>query len=371
MLTGVIFALSPLALQATTLNYAGGWPPNTGPTEALETYANEVEELSGGDLKMKVFAQSLLSFGEANDGLRDGLADLATILTPYFASEYPTLNMLSETSSMMETEEFSSELSSLALAGAMTELVMLDCPSCQTEASGQNQVYMGSGMTMSYMLLCGVPINKPEDLEGKRIRTAGAYWARWTDAMGANSTSISIAETYEALDQGVLDCTASNPTDIKNFRFYEVIDYVYTGMPGAHFPFPTMINQDVWQGLDVDQREILLKANATLFGNIGWVYYQEGLEAIEISRENGIPVEPASDSLIQASQKFIENDLQSVASNYKEGYNILESDELIAELQVLVDKWIDLVEGVDTAEALSTLYWDEIYSKIDAATYGQ
>ena len=34
-------------------------------------------------------------------------------------------------------------------------------------------------------------------------------------------------------------------------------------------------------------------------------------------------------------------------------------------------KWSDLTAGVESEEQLRQIYWDQLHSKIDMATYGQ
>jgi TRAP-type C4-dicarboxylate transport system substrate-binding protein len=68
------------AANAAELTFAGGWPPNSGPTGALESFATAVGELSNGEVSVRVFPLSLLSFAEANAGVRDGIADMTANL---------------------------------------------------------------------------------------------------------------------------------------------------------------------------------------------------------------------------------------------------------------------------------------------------
>lgn len=371
LLTGAsLLALAPAVQAADQLSYAGGWPPGSGPTGALENYAEAVGEASGGELTMRVFPLSLLSFAESNAGLRDGLADLSTILTPYFSAEFPNLNMISEFSEMVELEDFSGELSSLAFAGAVSEYVMLNCDSCQEEVAAQNQVYMGAGMTTSYALQCTVPVTSPEELTGKRVRAGGAYWARWAEAMGAVPVSISINETFEALSQGVLDCTASNPAELVNFSFIDVVKHVYIGLPGGQFTVPTMMNRDRWQGLSEESRQALMKANADLAAEMTWVYLEEARSGLSQSKERGIEVTDANDSLISMNQDFIEQDLSSVVDIYAERFDLSNGADASAKVRELLTRWTELTSGVESAEELATIYWDEIYSKIDVSSYG-
>lgn len=368
--TAALCGLLSTPLQADTLSYAGGWPPNAGATKALQAYATALGDATGGALKMKIYPLSLLNFAEANAGVKDGLADMATILMPYFAAEYPRLNMLGEASPMMEMDAVASEKSFMAYSAAFAEYVLLKCPDCRAEATAQNQVYLGTAATTSYVLQCVTPVGTLADIKGKRIRTAGPYWARWVEGMGAVPVTISINETFEALNQGVLDCTASNPTDMKAFGFIDTVKHVFTGVPGGQFPLPTTINLDRWNGLSADERQALLKATAGLFAGMNWVYYTDGMAAMQEAAEKGIAIEKPAGDLAAANQTFIANDLKAVAGNYGATYGIEDAEAKITDLQDLVTKWAALIRDVDSEEALADLYWTEIYSKVDTAALG-
>ncbi|NIZ62296.1 C4-dicarboxylate ABC transporter substrate-binding protein [Sedimentitalea sp. CY04] len=370
LLTGAsLLALAPAAF-ADQLNFAGGWPPNSRPNSVVEDYAAALSENSGGALTMKVFPQSLLSFGEANAGLRDGMADLAVTLTPYFPTEFPNMNMVSEFAELTELPEFSGELSSAAFAGAISEYVMTQCTECKSEAAAQNQVFMGASMTTSYVLQCVVPINSPEELKGKRIRTAGAYWSRWAESVGAVPVSISVSETFEALNQGVLDCTASNTADFMNFSFIDAVKYVYAGLPGGQFTVPTMMNKDRWDGLSAEGKSALMKANAKMAADMTWVYVDIGRNGKTEALERGLEYGPAADSLLEMNRSFIENDITSVAAIYDERFGLKNGAEVSTALRASLGRWTALIADVDSAEALAEVYWNEIYSKIDVNNYG-
>ena len=42
-----------------------------------------------------------------------------------------------------------------------------------------------------------------------------------------------------------------------------------------------------------------------------------------------------------------------------------------AKIRELMTKWVSLVKDVESAEALADLYWTEVLSKVDVASYGQ
>jgi TRAP-type transport system periplasmic protein len=71
------------------------------------------------------------------------------------------------------------------------------------------------------------PVRKPADLKGVKIRTIGSpLFVNSVNAMGAIATAIPWAETYQAIEQGVVDgCEAQIP-GIYSMRFYEVCDHI-------------------------------------------------------------------------------------------------------------------------------------------------
>ncbi|EAQ02134.1 TRAP-T family transporter, DctP (periplasmic binding) subunit [Pseudooceanicola batsensis HTCC2597] len=365
-----LFALAGAA-QAQDLTFAGGWPPNSAPTAKLEEFAKAVEENSGGDVTVKVFPLSLLSFAEANAGVRDGIADITANLMAYFPQEFSHFNMLAEFSELVELEEFSSEMSSLAFTGAITEYVINSCPDCKEQIKAQNQVYLGASSTTSYVLQCVVPIETVADLEGKRIRAAGAYWARWAESVGAVPVSMSINETLEGLNQGVVDCTASNTADFVNFGFIDVVKYLYLGLPGAQFNVAYTMNRDSWNSLSEDNKEAMLKSAAKLNADIAYVYIEEARVGKERAPNEGIEYVEASDELVTMNREFIAEDKDAIAEIYKERFSIESGSEAADALTELLGKWTELTKDVDSAEALAEIYWNEIYSKIDVASYGQ
>ena len=352
--------------QANNLSFAGGWPPNSAPTATLEKFATAVNELTNGEVSVRVFPLSLLSFAEANAGVRDGIADMTANLMAYFPAEFANFNMLSEFSELVELEEFAGELSSTAFAGAITEYVFQNCPACLSEIDGQNQVYLGASSTTSYVLQCVVPLNTVADLQGKRIRTAGAYWARWAETVGATPVSMSVNETLEGLNQGVVDCTASNTADFVNFGFIDVVKYVYMGLPGAQFNVPFTMNKDSWNGLSDANKAGMLRAHAKLIADIAWVYIEEARAGRERAPGLGINYAEASAELIALNRDFIAKDKEDVARIYAERFNITSGTEAAAALTEALAKWTDLTRGATNAEELA-----EIYSKIDVATYGK
>ncbi|MCK7544058.1 C4-dicarboxylate TRAP transporter substrate-binding protein [Marinobacter bryozoorum] len=368
-LTGMLAAGN---VEARELSFASGATPNSIGSKSIEVFSNALKDRSGGDLTVKPYMQSLLSFMETPPGLRDGMADFGAVLTPYFQTEFPSTIMLTELTMLLELDNTTAREATYAFGGAISEYVFNNCPECVEEYTKNNQVFLGISGSTPYTLICNKPVVTMEDIEGKRIRIGGPQWARWVEAMSASPISMAVNEVYEGLGQGVLDCTAHNLPDLTNFNFIEVTSDITLGVPGGVFGgIATHMNADAWKGLSAENREAVLYGSAAIAAELAHLYVKEHEENRELIEEmEDITVHEASDELKSATRNFIENDAATIASRYQEKYSIDRSGEMVAEFRESLARWVELVKDVKTREELQQLYWDEVFSKVDASQYG-
>ena len=92
---GLAAGLAALTMTATTasadqLRFAIGHPPASFLVKAGETMAKTMAAETGDAVTIKVFPMSLLSMAETSGGLRDGLADIGTVMSTYFRPSFRT-----------------------------------------------------------------------------------------------------------------------------------------------------------------------------------------------------------------------------------------------------------------------------------------
>ncbi len=359
------------AASAQTISHATGYPPNSVGANAADAFAEALADISGGDMKAKVYAGSLLSFSETAPGIRDGMADSGFVLLSYYPAEFPASNLAGELSMLVELEDVPPSHSGLAYVGAMAEFVFKHCEECVQEFGAQNQVFTGASASSDYMLLCNQEVASLDQLQGKRLRSAGPQWARWGEALGATPVTMSVSDAYEALNQGVLDCSVSSSVDLDIFKLKEVVTDITPAVPGGVYGATAVnnVNKDVWAGLSEEQRTEFLKASAVLGAVISWDYQVGAAKELEATDQYGINVHEASEDLKQATSEFIREDIKQIAANYQERYGIENAQEMADTFRELLGKWVELTRDVDSAEALADLYWNELYSKVDVSSY--
>lgn len=365
-------ALAPLAgaAGATDLRYATGFPPGTTGAKNAEATAKMLGEMTGGDLTMQSFAQSLLSFGEMSAGVRDGVADAGFVLFPYTPAEFRNSAMAADLTMLFATMN-TGDRGGLAWTGALSEYIIFNCPACQAEMEKQNQVYVSTSAT-EYSLMCDTPIESQDDLQGLKVRAPGANWARWASAFGAVPVQLSTAETYEGMSQGIIDCTISGMTEITDLGLTELVERVAPNFPGGGFGGSAMhnINRDTWAALTEEQRRAYVETVSKGGADLSWEYRENNASAAKAAAEAGIKIEPMSGPLMDDTNAWIQKDIENIATLYSKDYGLENTSESIETFHVIFEKWTGLVADVQSSEELGDLIWQEIGSKIDYSTYG-
>lgn len=370
------FALStaePLAAQER-MNFAYGYPLNSAIGQAVDDFAKAVAERSDGRITVQGFPMSLLSLPETSPGVRDSIADIGFVLPPYYPSDYTTNLYLHELNLLINLAEEPTGKEPLAYAGAMLEYTFNHCPECLDEFKTQNQVFTGTGVTPLYNMLCkGVTLTTVEDLRGKRLRAGGAGFVRFAEHFNAQGVRLPVNEVYEALDQGILDCAMLSAPELTNYNLYEVVTDITLDVPGGAFAgvASANINADRWKALSTEDREALLWGGSHMTASTTWNFYTDDAEAIQRSRDLGITIHEADAELLAAVREFSSQDLQTVANLYENDFNVARAEEIAAEFPVILERWYALVADIESKEQLQALYWDEVISKVDPASYAQ
>ena len=356
-------ALSTTAVLADTIRATSGFgPSHVMATKVYPATFEQLEKLTDGKWKGKDTPAGLLAPNEMNTGLRDGITEMGIIILPYFAADYPESGLVAEMS-MLGTDN-------RAISSAVTEY-MVNCAECLAEFAKFGQVYLGSDTTTTYAFLSRTPIKSLDDMKGKRIRTAGAVFTRLVEAMGAEPVQMPASELFEGLNSGVIDATYSSIPDLKNANLYEVVKAVSEINQGVfNAAAPHNVSQKLWEKMDNDARTALIKAAqyGQAVGLFGWRDTEK--EAREKGAAGGIEFIKPDDAMLKAASDFREKHQAGVAAALTEK-GVKDAEAKVKKYTELLAKWEKLVEGADTAEAMADLRYQEIWSKVDLATYGK
>jgi TRAP-type C4-dicarboxylate transport system substrate-binding protein len=356
-------ALAP-AVHARELKLAVGFPQGTAAYAGLEAFGKALKEKSGGELEVKVFPLSLLNLPQMLNGVRDGVVDIGFVLPPLFPSDLPETHLAIDLA-MLGSNPW-------VMAGAMTEYVF-NCQECLAEHLKNNQVYVGSSSTAPYMIVATKKAVTLDEIKGKKLRSGAAPWARWAANFGAVAQTIPGNQVFEAVSGGTVDGAMVSAAELSNLRLIDVVKHITVGVPTGtyHGIDNNNFNLRTWRSLSEKQRRAVLDAAAHSTAMVTWKYVTDGNQNMRDAVAKGIQVHQAPADVVSRSKAFIESDLGGIAQAAEKNSGIKGASQKIERFKALVAKWERLLPAANyEPNVLIDIYTREIFSKIDAKTYG-
>ncbi|MCH8465244.1 MAG: TRAP transporter substrate-binding protein DctP [Roseinatronobacter sp.] len=342
------------AATAQNLRGAGGASPSHPSTYMYERFAEYLAEESGGSMSLTLIGPEVVSLTQVPDALESELINVGNLLPLFFPANFQRTNVAGDMALIGRNSH--------AMALAMTEFVV-NCDPCQEEFRNKGMVFLGAGASDVYVLITTSPVRTADDLQGLRLRSGGAPFARWAENFGATPVSIPVGEQFEGMNQGTIDGSMSSIVDMLSFRLVDVARYVTEVPLGTyHVTSNFTFNQSTWAGLSADERATVARAanraNPTLTDRWGFQLPEAARNAVAAA---GIEVITPDNSLLEASNSFSATDAAARIS----------ADPLAGDFAAMVAKWTAIVEELgDDPAALAERAMQEIWANVDMTTYG-
>ena len=151
-----------------------------------------------------------------------------------------------------------------------------------------------------------LPLTKPEDFKGLKLRGYGELPSETIKALGAAPVSMGAGEVYMALQRGTIDGQTSGTTAMFDRKMYEVTKYLT--MTNHAFPeFVTAINLKAWNKLSADQKKIIEEAAKEVQTAIRSEVKNEEDKALKNLKDKGMQVHVVPAGELAAWQKATES----------------------------------------------------------------
>jgi len=232
------------------------WPLATASPEDTvtqifaEEFANQVNELSGGRMKIQVYANSTLGGDrELLETCKDGdipfvvqnTAPQVTFMPDLAVFDLPcAFDSLEDCRKRIDDEEFMALISSVYTEGGYHLLGMAD----------QGFRIMSTNK----------PVHSFSDFKGQKIRTMeNSYHLAFWKALNASPTPMSFSEVYIGLQQHTIDAEENPYEVIVSNRLYEQQDYI---IETNHLPhlISLIVNDDFFKDLSDEDQAIMAEA---------------------------------------------------------------------------------------------------------------
>ncbi|UIJ73422.1 C4-dicarboxylate TRAP transporter substrate-binding protein [Aurantimonas sp. HBX-1] len=359
------FAAAPASAQTNFIanSFYDSAVPMSG--EGYVQWAELVQKLSGGDLVPEVFTGTVLLAPRASlQGIQDNVVQVAHHAAIYTPSDLPVANAVQELG-------FAYSDPTVAIF-AVTDFSMNNEVQLQ-EWQDEQVVYLGAYATPAYVLMCSSPVRNLAEIKGKRIRTAGSAVSVWVEEAGGIPVNVPSSEMYTGLERGTLDCATNSASDLVDRSLLEVAEHTTLLSTGMYWSGPQWgYNPDFWEGLTPEQRKVLMEASARSMARMVIAYGKKVDAGLEAAKAAGGNVYEPEEDLAANVAEFRERTSSAAAEKAGTDFGIAEPEALISDFELTMQKWQELLADVDTSDedALTDLAMQEIYSKIDAETYG-
>tara|TARA_Y100001970_G_scaffold202685_1_gene246778 strand:- start:63 stop:1112 length:1050 start_codon:yes stop_codon:yes gene_type:complete len=278
--TLLIFSSSVFAADKHKFKMATSWGGGPLMEIGAKAFAENVKRMSNGRIQIEVFPSGTLGPGlKVSETVKNGVADMGHTWIGYDWGKDKTAVLFGGYAGSSDTEKM---LHWLYRAGG-AEL--------QREFRDQKFGLISMPLfvrTSEVFLHSRKPVKTLKDLQGLKLRTAGA-WLEISKGMGASPVTMPGGEVYTALERGTIDATEWGTLyENKSPGFHKVTKYVI--IPGVHqptAPFELLINKKAWGKLSKEDKKLVEDAAFMTTMNSWLTIGDEDAKALEFFKSKG------------------------------------------------------------------------------------
>ncbi len=295
------------AVRQRTLTMVTTWPKNfPGIGTGAERFAKNIEALSGGNIKIRVYgAGELVPALSSFDAVSEGKADMYHGAEYYWQGRSKAFNFFAAVPFGMTA----SEINAWILYDGGQEL--------WNELSGKFNVKPlmcgNSGTQMGGWFR--KEINSLDDLKGLRIRIPGLGGEVFSH-VGATPVTKPGGEIFLALSQGNIDAAEwIGPWNDLAFGFQEIAKNYYTGIHEPGTVLSLGLNRDLWNDFSDLEKAIFRTAAEDENGRMRAEFDANNARALEtLVNDHGVKVGTFPDDVLAALKRATHDVLEEIAA---------------------------------------------------------
>ncbi|QLE03039.1 TRAP transporter substrate-binding protein [Galbibacter sp. BG1] len=306
----LLFASCNEISEHKTIKLAHGLDVSHSVHKAMLKMGENLEEISGGKMKVKIYPnQQLGSERECLELLQVGSLDMTKVSVGTMENFAPRMKVLGLPFLFRDKQH---------------SFNVLDGP-IGTELLDEGEKYWLKGLcyydagSRSFYTQ-ERPVNTPDDLKGMKIRVMESATAmEMVRDLGGSPTPISWGELYTALQQGVVDGAENNPPSFYLSRHYEVCKY-YSLDEHTVLPDVLVVGTHFWDSLTEQEQQWLQEAADASVPYQRELWAASEKEALDAVKKEGVEV------IYPEKEPFAE-EVQSIYEGYKDDpdfYNLIQ-----------------------------------------------
>lgn len=360
-----LFATAPAFAEEIT---ASIWFPDTHPLtrDGYVPLAKELEERSGGSLKIKLFTgTSLLPPVAHLSGLTDGLVQMTYHAGTYTPSDLPEDNVIATLAIGLKDP--------ITALFAINEFYTTD-PEMKAMFDKHGIVFLGAMSSPQYEMICSREIATLEQIRGAKLRMPSTIHTAFANSVGAASVNVPSADMFSGLEKGQLDCAVIPLNDLKSRSLWDVARFATRLPVGPYYSgWQYAIDADTWNGLSDEHRALLVDAVAGNTVDVSLAFQAAVDDALSEADAKGVKVMDPSPELTAALDQFVADNTDRLVEETGTQLGVADANALAARFMETYAKWDKRLEGIarDDAESLRKVMREEVYANIDLSSYGR
>ena len=264
-------------------------------------FGEKLEEISGGKLKVQIYpSQQLGTERQCLELLQIGSLDMTKVSAGVLENFSPSIKVFGIPYIFRDKEH-----TFRVLDGPIGDELLAGTEKYWLKGLG----YYDSGSRSFYTI--DKPIDKPNDLEGLKIRVMESQTAiDMVKSFGGSPTPISWGELYTSLQQGVVDGAENNPPSFYLSRHYEVCKY-YIIDEHTVLPDVVLMSTHIWKTLSVQEQKWIQEAMDLSVIEQRRLWLESEQESLEAVKAAGVQVSyPDKSAFAEMSRSVAEQYVQ-------------------------------------------------------------
>jgi TRAP-type C4-dicarboxylate transport system substrate-binding protein len=261
-----------------------GYSTGSFQTQNVQQFADDVAKATGGKLKITLHVNgSLFKANEIKRAVQTGQTQAGEFILSGAANENPLFGV--------DSIPFLADS-----YGAARKLADASLPQIEKVLDKQGIKLLFTSPWPGQSLYANKPVEAMSDLKGTKMRAYNPATSRIAQYVGAQPTTIQLAELGQALATGTVENLLTSSASGVEYKLHEHLKYFYT--VSSWLPKNAIVvNKQAFDALDKPTQEVVLKAAAAAEQR-GWkLSEQKDTEYVKLLAEQGMKVSPPSDTL--------------------------------------------------------------------------
>ena len=237
-------------VHAERLKYGDYTPQGANEyAKSAEWMGNEIAKRSGNKhTMMMLWGGTVVKVGEVPTAVENKVIDVGPLVTPYFPDQFPINNAI---------PFFWPQPKSQAQLGELMLKWHAEHPDFAKELAKYKLKMVSVRPLPAYGMICTKPVRTLADFKGLRIRSYGIALPAMIEALGAVPVSMADVDGYEALSNGILDCSPGDPALTVGWKWSDVAKFFIDVPMGASWGHIVVMNIDKYNSLPPDLKKII------------------------------------------------------------------------------------------------------------------